>query len=105
MSDLIRREDATKAVESSIKDGWGRISPIDACQNIRCLPSADRPQGKWQEVYAETDYNNGWIEFTCECCGHQHGLESGEYGWSYGDPIPWEFCPLCGARMKGADDE
>ena len=76
---------------------------------------ADKPRGEWKEVYAETDYRNGWIEFSCECCGHQHGLESGEYGWSYGEPIPWKFCPLCGARMfakdinvpnkKGADDE
>lgn len=66
---------------------------------------ADRPQGEWKEVYAETDYRNGWIEFSCECCGHQHGLESGEYGWSYGEPIPWKFCPLCGARMRGGDDE
>jgi hypothetical protein len=66
---------------------------------------ADRPQGEWKEVYAETDYRNGWIEFSCECCGHQHGLESGEYGWSYGEPIPWKFCPLCGARMKGGEDD
>lgn len=42
--DTIYREDAIKAVKSSIADGWGRISPVDACQNIRCLPSTDKPQ-------------------------------------------------------------
>ena len=55
--------------------------------------------GHWKEVYAETDYRNGWIEFSCENCEYQHGLESGEYDWSYGDPIPWIYCPICGAKM------
>lgn len=67
----------------------------------RVLPSVN-PQpktGHWKEVYAETDYRNGWIEFSCENCEYQHGLESGEYGWSYGDPIPWKYCPICGAKM------
>lgn len=55
--------------------------------------------GRWKEVYAEADYRNGWIEFSCENCEYQHGLESGQYGWSYGDSIPWKYCPICGARM------
>lgn len=60
--------------------------------------------GKWQEVYAETDYKNGWIEFSCENCEYQHGLESGEYGWYYGDDIPWKYCPICGAKMEGEQE-
>ena len=61
--------------------------------------------GHWKEIYAETDYRNGWIEFSCENCEYQHGLESGEYDWHYGDPIPWKYCPLCGARMEDTADE
>ena len=74
---------------------------LNAEQMIHLLPPVTPKQrtGKWQEVYAETDYRNGWIEFSCENCEYQHGLESGEYGWSYGDPIPWKYCPICGARM------
>lgn len=60
--------------------------------------------GKWREIYAETNYRDGWIEFTCENCEYQHGLESGEYGWHYGEEIPWKYCPCCGARME-ADNE
>lgn len=60
--------------------------------------------GHWKEVYAETDYRNGWIEFSCENCEYQHGLESGQYGWSYGDPIPWKFCPICGAKMAESEE-
>ena len=70
-------------------------------ETIKALsPVTQQPKtGHWKEVYAETDYCNGWIEFSCENCEYQHGLESGEYGWSYGDPIPWKYCPICGARM------
>lgn len=60
----------------------------------------ERKTGKWKEVYAETDYRDGWIEFCCEFCEYRHGLESGEYGWSYGEPIPWKYCPICGAKME-----
>lgn len=67
--------------------------------NVRTADVRENVRGEWKEVYAETDYRNGWIEFTCENCEYQHGLESGEYGWSYGEDIPWRFCPICGARM------
>jgi len=101
--DLISRQDAIEAVENN-SYGMGSRASVKA---IKALPSAEaRPTGEWKEVYAETDYRNGWIEFSCECCEYQHGLESGEYGWSYGEPIPWKFCPLCGAKMyKDGEDE
>lgn len=70
------------------------------CNKLKTLEQEPKT-GYWRgrEVYAKTDYRNGWIEFTCEKCEYQHGLESGEYGWSYGDPIPWKYCPMCGAKM------
>lgn len=97
MSDFIRREDATAVIRKTLGSLGNSV-----VTEINSLPGyvADRPTGRWKEVYSETDYRNGWIEFSCECCEHQHGLESGEYGWSYGEPIPWKFCPLCGAKME-----
>lgn len=92
--DLIKRSDAIKAVKSSIEDGWGRISPVDACLNIRCLPSADRPQGEWI---------GGEIPTRCPICGHDWDeYVEGQEVFYTGD-IP-KYCPNCGARMKGADD-
>ena len=42
-----------------------------------------------------------FIEFKCSKCESTFGIESGQYDWQYGDPIPWVACPLCGAKMKG----
>ena len=77
-----------------------------AMYDICKLPSVTPAEkvGQWKEVYAETDYHNGWIEFSCENCEYQHGLESGEYEWHFGDPIPWKYCPMCGAKMQEVDE-
>lgn len=66
-------------------------------------------EGEW----IVTDADSGsfgeyepFIEFKCPECGVVHGLESGEYDWQYGDPIPWVSCPCCGAKMKdGANND
>lgn len=49
---------------------------------------ADRPQGEWKEMY-----RNGFGNMICMCskCNF-HASRS-------------RYCPNCGARMKGADDE
>lgn len=49
----------------------------------------DRPQGEWIEQ--EDDYHHYW---ECSECGMGVGL----------DDIR-NYCPNCGAKMKGADDE
>lgn len=47
-----------------------------------------RPQGEWKPKNHHTDY--------CSECGFE------ETQWR---TIEYKFCPYCGARMKGADDE
>lgn len=63
-------------------------------QTIAQLPSADRPQGEW---IAKTEkYLSYWACSECEA-------------WAlldYNEQMCLSnFCPNCGARMKGADDE
>ena len=94
MSDLIKREDAIKAVWSP------QVRPnaliFDALKRaiesgINNIPSADRPQGEWMSKC-------GNKVCTCSSCGE-------DYDHTYEWIEKWNFCPNCGARMKGADDE
>lgn len=52
-----------------------------------------RPQGEWIDRSDGGRILNPWWEtYECSKCGQ------------YGTRI-WNFCPNCGCRMKGADDE
>ena len=101
--DLIKRADAIDAIEcvtwyhqnrnkdmvsganSDEHQAWYKSQDIyEALENI---PSADRPQGGWEDYdrYMKRCSKCGWI---------QDILHFGS-----------NFCPNCGCRMKGADDE
>ena len=54
--------------------------------NLFCEDKADRPQGEWIKI------SERWFVFKCSVCGNTF------------DELT-DFCPNCGARMKGADDE
>lgn len=51
---------------------------------------ADRPQGEWVE--AEEDWRHQIEFWKCSECG-------------FAVSSRYNYCPNCGARMKGADDE
>ena len=80
--DLIKREDAIEALkgrEGILPDAYTAVAIINA------IPSADRPQGEW--------IDDGFAH-RCSICGKQGvGIEY------------YNYCPNCGARMKGVDDE
>lgn len=110
MSDLIKRSDAVAAIanlhvshdreeifkayaknpHSMTTDFEGTL--IDAINAVEALPSADRPHGEW-EMQEDIDGLYG----ICSICGHD--ADFSHYYKAY------KFCPNCGARMKGADDE
>lgn len=82
--DIIYREDAIEALkgrEDILHDAYTAVAII------RNIPSVDRPQGEWE------DYDRYMKR--CSKCGWIHDI------LHYGD----DYCPHCGARMKGADDE
>jgi len=87
--DLIKRSDAIKVVRHISME----FVDADTRQKlIEALPSADRPQGEW-EMQEDIDGLYG----ICSVCGQD--ADFSHYYKAY------NFCPHCGARMKGADDE
>ena len=95
--DLIKRSDAIKDLcdisnNSDMPNDWHRGMSV-AISALYRVPSADRPQGEWIDRSDGGRILNPWWEnYECNRCGY------------YGSGT-WNFCPYCGAQMKGADDE
>ena len=89
--DLIKRSDAIGAC------AYETIECYEARKAIRALPSADRPQGEWITEYNGNGWNDYW-NYTCSNCGKKY---------ERADAVLYNarYCPNCGARMKGADDD
>ena len=79
------------------RDECGReIEPCIVVMAIEEAPTIDRPQGKW--IDAEIRHEDGVLPIqVCSECKTFYPLEYTGGGH--------RFCPSCGARMKGADDE
>ncbi len=63
-----------------------------------------RAEGEWKDRY-ENKYANHYYE--CSVCGKSalYTIKVTNLGNQYPDQVLSEYCPNCGARMKGADDE
>ena len=77
-----------------------------ACLTRKLEKLGYRKQNEGEWIVTDADSGSfgeyeAYIEFKCPKCERDYGIESGQYGWAYGDPIPWVSCPLCGAKMKG----
>ena len=105
--DLISRADAIEAVRMSehritIADEQGGVGTVkwdmwgvytaEAVEAIKALPSAEAVQGEWGHMIADGKDGSHWYEYECSRCG-EVVLR------------PYNFCPNCGAKMKGADNE
>lgn len=87
--DLIRRSDAVAEIYKARTPDVASHQYAELFINAVCrAPSADRPQGEWKPKNHHTDY--------CSNCGFE------ETQWRTAD---YKFCPSCGVRMKGMDDE
>jgi len=72
-------------------DDWEKYSD-KLWKNAYERGKADRPQGEW--IPSDTD------GFVCSVCKNGYRNQP----TLMGRPM-FEYCPVCGARMKGADDE
>lgn len=93
MSNLIRRQDAIDLIEQFY--AFESKSEQIALQiAMRDLPSAqpEPKRGKWERHYCKDGSPDGW---QCDKCKE----------WYYfGQTLP-NFCPNCGADMRGEQDD
>lgn len=98
--DLIKRSDAIKIMDCEMyAEAQSQGYEVDSIEDfmpeakawMNDAPSADRPQGEWIH-----DYHFGLAlpEHKCSVCGE----------WEYSDTES-NYCPNCGARMKGVVNE
>ena len=107
MKDLISRADAVKTVirKCSPICAWKvgtQKYPDCVVAEINALPSADAVQGEWIDENGNNVplHKDGYPLRSCYCnqC-HEWLVASDEY------EVKGNFCPNCGARLKGGDDE
>jgi hypothetical protein len=92
--DLIRRSDAIAEIRKARTPDVVSHQYAELFINaVRRAPSADRPQGEWMDVWQ--DGVCSW-RGTCSNCRSTNDIPP---------PMLAKYCPNCGARMKGADDE
>ena len=84
MSDLIKREDAIKALYK-----YSFVSKDVIEKEINAIPSADRPQGEWIYTNNPLRLDDEW---ECSKCGYLSFTKA-------------NYCEHCGCRMKGANDD
>lgn len=86
MDDFVKRKDVIEAFDDSrVERNYGDVDPDSVIRVIETIPAADvRPvvRGKWEWV---DDYRYPWG------CTNCHNTFS---GWH-------NFCPNCGADMRG----
>lgn len=78
------RNELQKSYGTGYNDGYSK-GYEDGC--------ADRPQGEWVDVWQ--DGVCSW-RGTCSNCRRTNDIPP---------PMLAKYCPQCGAKMKGADDE
>ena len=93
--DLIKRSEAIKVTwqAPTYTDPLNVLTEVR--DRIEAIPSADRLQGEWIKF----GLGRGTRILFCTNCERRI-----EVPLSQGDSN-YDFCPNCGARMKGADDE
>ena len=94
MSDLISRQAAIDAL-MEILDRPNHAEFLytdEICKALKALPSAqpEHKKGKWINRSLNILYPE-WERYTCSVCGEHSNR--------------YDYCPNCGARMKGGADE
>lgn len=97
MNDCIRREDAIAEICKARTPDVVSHHYAELFINAVCrAPSVDRPQGEWIVRFPYEDTGKTRM---CSNCNMTQTVNV------YDGVVRFKFCPYCGAKMKGADDE
>ena len=101
MSDSISRQAAIRWVKTECNP-YGKPtldfeSGKKVIEHLEQMPSADRPQGEWVDAEIPLESGDTMPIQVCNLCKTFYPLAYTGGGH--------RFCPNCGAKMKGADDE
>lgn len=90
LQDVIYRLEKVIQTGATDKDGKHPISAEFVLEELKSI--ADRPSGEWKRKIVDNGFNADWV---CSECGYRVKT----------DFVDYHYCPHCGCRMKGADDE
>lgn len=93
MDDYIKREDAIMTAMNYEGTGNAQDASQDIAADLTSIPAADvreNVRGIWNNAL---DFSNGNEDLECSVCG--------EWFFSYKIDCDWNFCPNCGADMRG----
>lgn len=90
MNDLISRTDAIETVAKEVYHSQTDRKTVISV--LSALPSAETVHGEWGHMIADGIDGSHWYEYECSHCG-EVVLR------------PYNYCPNCGARMKGGNTE
>lgn len=82
-----RNKDMVEGANSDEHQAWYKSQ--DIYEALEALPSVDRPQGEW--IGVEEDWRHQIEFWKCSEC-------------DFAVSSMYNYCPNCGARMKGADE-
>lgn len=102
VADLIKGLPSADAEPKRVLQGYNkgantiqtiRHEELTQIANIRkAVASADAVQGEWQKVEEQPYFRKHYDTVCCSVCRKKGDRK-------------WNFCPNCGARMKGGDTE
>ena len=102
MAEYIKREDVLALGRPALTT-YSILDPdleYISARDVMKLPVADvveRKKGKWEDVVSD---DNEFLIHACSVCGHGYHMSFDFNGNIYF----YNFCPHCGADMRGEDD-
>lgn len=98
--DTIYREDAIASIKPMVGEFTDNGFMVDyerVLSILEGIPSADRPQGEWIDAEIPLESGGSMPIQVCNLCKTFYPLAYTGGGH--------RFCPNCGAKMKGADND